>query len=203
MEEPLAPVTRADFERFAAEIRGEIAAAVAASAPAGGHDVLSDILGQLRVLKWAMGFALVAIMGAFGVLYQGQADLAAELRAEFRAEIAELRAEISGLRSETGTQIAGLRQEMRAEVAGLREGMQREFKAVREEMQREFKAVREDMQREFKAVRREIAGLGERVARLEAGQTFILDRLEDISGRLGRIEPTGGENGPPQRPATS
>lgn len=181
MEEPLAPVTRADFERFAAEIRGEIAAAVAASAPAGEHDVLSDILGQLRVLKWAMGFALVAIMGAFGVLYQGQADLAAELRAEFRAEIAELRAQISGLRSETGTQIAGLRQEMRAEVAGLRE----------------------EMQREFKAVRRDIAALGERVARLEAGQTFILGRLEDISGRLGRIEPTRGEDGPAQRPATS
>lgn len=214
MEEPLAPVTRADFERFAAEIRGEIAAAVAASAPAGGHDVLSDILGQLRVLKWAMGFALVAIMGAFGVLYQGQADLAAELRAEFRAEISELRAEISGLRSETSTQIAGLRQEMRAEVAGLREemkrefkavreDMQREFKAVREEMQREFKAVREEMQREFNAVRRDIAALGERMARLEAGQTFILGRLEDISGRLGRIEPTRGEDGPPQAPATS
>ena len=100
MEESLAPVTRADFEQFAAEIRGEIAAAVAASAPGGGHDVLSDILGQLRILKWAVGFALVAIMSALGVLYQGQADLGAELRAEFRGEISGLRTEIRGEREE-------------------------------------------------------------------------------------------------------
>lgn len=182
MEEPLAPVTRADFERFAAEIRGEIAAAVAVAAPAaGGRDVLSDILGQLRILKWGMGLALVAIMGALGVLYQGQADLREELRAEFRAEIAGLRGEI----------------------AGLREEMHREFRAVREEMHREFKAVREEMQREFKAVRRDIAALGERVARLESGQTFILGRLEDIAGRVREFESGSGEDVLPETPATS
>ncbi len=173
MEEPLAPVTRADFERFAAEIRGEIAAVVAASAPAGGHDVLSDILGQLRILKWAMGFALVAIMGALGFLYQGQADLRTELRAEFRAEI------------------SGLRAEVRAEISGLRE-----------EMQREFKAVREEMRREFKAVRRDIAALGERVARLEAGQTFILGRLEELSERVRQLESPRGDDVLQETPAT-
>ena len=214
MEEPLAPVTRADFERFAAEIRGEIAAAVAASAPAGGHDVLSDILGQLRVLKWAMGLALVAVMGALGVLYQGQANLGAELRAEFRAEIsglrAEFRAEISGLRAELRGELSGLRAEFRGELSGLRteisalrEEMQREFTAVREEMRREFKAVREEMRREFKAVRRDVAGLGERVARLESGQTFILGRLEEISGGVRPLESTGGEEVLPEAPATS
>ena len=193
MEEPLAPVTRADFGRFAAEIRGEIAAAVAASAPAaGGRDVLSDILGQLRILKWAMGLALVAIMGAFGVLYQGQADLRAELRAEFRAEI-------SGLRGEMRAEIAGLRQEMRGGIAGLRD----EIAALREEMQREFKAVREEMRREFKAVRRDVAALGERVARLESGQTFILGRLEEISGRVRQLESTRGEDVLAETPATS
>lgn len=188
MEEPLAPVTRADFERFAAEIRGEIAVAVAAAAPAGGRDVLSDILGQLRILKWGMGLALVAIMGALGVLYQGQADLREELRAEFRAEISGLRGEIAGLRGE---------------IAALREEMHREFRAVREEMRREFKAVREEMQREFKAVRRDIAALGERVARLESGQTFILGRLEDIAGRVRQLESTRGEDVLVETPATS
>lgn len=163
MEEPLAPVTRADFERFAAEIRGEIAAAVAASAPAGEHDVLSDILGQLRILKWAMGLALVAMMGALGVLYQGQADLRTELRAELRAEM------------------SGLRAEVRAEISGLRE----------------------EMRREFKAVRRDIAALGERVARLESGQTFILGRLEELSGRVRELESTRGERVPAETPATS
>lgn len=193
MEEPLAPVTRADFERFAAEIRGEIAAAVAAAAPAaGGRDVLSDILGQLRILKWGMGLALVAIMGAFGVLYQGQADLRAELRAEFRGEIAVLRGEISALR-----------EEMQREFKAVREEMHREFRAVREEMHREFKAVREEMRREFKAARRDIAALGERVARLESGQTFILGRLEDIAGRVREFESGPGEDVLPETPATS
>lgn len=163
MEEPLAPVTRADFERFAAEIRGEIAAAVAAPASAGGHDVLSDILGQLRILKWAMGLALVAMMGALGILYQGQADLRTELRAEFRAEM------------------SGLRAEVRAEISELRE----------------------EMRREFKAVRRDIAALGERVARLESGQTFILGRLEELSGRVRELESGHGEDALPETPATS
>ena len=65
----------------------------------------------------------------------------------------------------------------------------------------EISALREEMQREFKAVRRDIAALGERVARLEAGQTFILRRLDVLSGRVGQLESTRGEDAPP--PATS
>ena len=161
MEETLAPVTRSDFERFAVEMRKEVAAAVAASAAPGRHDVLSDVLGQLRIIKWGAGFALAAIMGAFGILYQGQVDL----RAEMRGEIAGLRAEMRG-------EIAGLRAEMRSEIA----------------------ALREEMHREFGVLRREIASLGERVARLEAGQGFILTRLDDLVARVGALEASRGED---------
>ena len=112
MDETLAPVTRSDFERFAVEMRKEVAAAVAASAAPGRHDVLSDVLGQLRIIKWGAGFALAAIMGAFGILYQGQVDLRAEMRGE----------------------IAGLRMEMRSEIAALREEMHREFAVLRREI---------------------------------------------------------------------
>ena len=119
-------VTRGDFDRFATELRAELAQTLAQAMPAGRHDVLSDVLGQLRILKWGAGFALAAIMGAFGVLYQGQVDL---------------------------------RLEMRSEIAGLRE----------------------EMQREFRALRQEISILAERVARLEAGHTYILGRFEEWS----------------------
>ena len=36
---------------------------------------LSALAGEFRVVKWFMGFALVAIMGGLGFLHQGQADL--------------------------------------------------------------------------------------------------------------------------------
>ena len=172
MEEPLAPVTRSDFERFAAEMRKEVAAAVAASAASGRHDALSDVLGQLRIIKWGAGFALAAIMGAFGILYQGQVDLRAEMRGEIAGLRAEMRGEIAGLREEMLGGIAGLREEMRAEIGGLRE----------------------EMHREFGVLRREIASLGERVARLEAGQGFILTRLDDLVARVGALEASRGED---------
>ena len=183
MEEPLAPVTRRDFERFAAEMREEVAAAVAASARSGGHDVLSDVLGQLRIIKWGAGFALAAIMGAFGILYQGQVDLRAEMRGE-----------IAGLREEMRGGIAGLREEMRAEIAGLREEMRTEIAGLREEMRTEIAGLREEMHSEFGVLRREIASLGERVARLEAGQGFILTRLDDLVARVGALEASRGED---------
>ncbi len=148
MDQSPQTVTRGDFERFATELRAELAQTLARALPAGRHDVLSDVLGQLRILKWGAGFALAAIMGAFGVLYQGQVDLREEMRGE-----------IAGLRQEIGSGIAGLRQEMRSEIAGLRE----------------------EMQREFRALRQEISSLAERVARLEAGQTYILGRFEEWS----------------------
>ena len=160
MDDHLAPVTRGDFERLAAELREEVVAAVAESVGARERELLSDVLGQLRMLKWSLGFALVAITGALGFLYQGLNDLGVELRAEMRSEI------------------GGLRAEMRSEIA----------------------ALREEMHREFAAVRRELASLGERIARLEAGQTFILGRLDELTSRVRALETQGGAGAVPESP---
>ena len=135
MDQSSQTVTRGDFERFATELRAELAETLAQALPAGRHDVLSHVLGQLRILKWGAGFALAAIVGAFGVLYQGQLDL---------------------------------REEMRSEIT-----------ALGEEMRREMAGLREEMQRDFRALRQEISSLAERVARLEAGHTYILGRFEE------------------------
>ena len=165
MDDHLAPVTRGDFERLAAELREEVVAAVAESVGARERELLSDVLGQLRMLKWSLGFALIAITGALGFLYQGLNDLGVELRAE-----------IGGLRAEMRSEIGGLRAEMRSEIA----------------------ALREEMHREFAAVRRELASLGERVARLEAGQTFILGRLDELTSRVRALETQGGAGAVPE-----
>ena len=170
MDQSSQTVTRGDFERFATELRAELAETLAQALPAGRHDVLSDVLGQLRILKWGAGFALAAIMGAFGVLYQGQADLREEMRGE-----------IAGLRHEVGSGIAGLRQEMRSGIAGLRQEMRSEIAGLRQEMRSEIAGLRGEMQREFRALRQEISSLAERVARLEAGHTYILRRFEEWS----------------------
>ena len=171
MDDHLASVTRGDFERLAAELREEVVAAVAESVGARERELLSDVLGQLRMLKWSLGFALVAITGALGFLYQGLNDLGVELRAEMRSEI-------GGLRTEMRSEIGGLRAELRSEIA----------------------ALREETHREFTAVRRELASLGERVARLEAGQTFILGRLDELTSRVRAPETQGGAGAVPESP---
>ena len=99
-------------------------------------------------------------------------------------------------------EIAGLRAEMRGEIAGLREEMRGEIAGLREEMRAEIAGLREEIHREFGVLRREIASLGERVARLEAGQGFILTRLDDLVARVGALEASRGEDaGETPRPA--
>ena len=58
---------------------------------------LSVLAGEFRTFRWFMSFALVAIMGGFAFLYQGQADLR---EAMHRGDDA-LRVELTDLRERT------------------------------------------------------------------------------------------------------
>ena len=111
------PVTRADFEEFAARLHAEIErsaqtlrAEIQQSAEglraemkqsAEGlradisdvHQSVAGIAGELRILKWAVSLALAAIVGGLGMLYQGVTDLKTEMyRGDnaLREEIADL-----------------------------------------------------------------------------------------------------------------
>ena len=111
------PVTRADFEEFAARLHAEIErsaqtlrAEIQQSAEglraemkqsAEGlradisdvHQSVAGIAGELRILKWAVSLALAAIVGGLGMLYQGVTDLKTEMYHgdnALREEIADL-----------------------------------------------------------------------------------------------------------------
>lgn len=103
MERSPEPVTRADFEEFAARLHAEIErsaqtlrAEIQQSAEglraemqqsAEGlraeisevHQSVAGIAGELRILKWAVSLALAAIVGGLGMLYQGVTDLKTEM----------------------------------------------------------------------------------------------------------------------------
>lgn len=100
------PVTRADFEEFAARLHAEIErsaqtlrAEIQQSAEglradiSDVHQSVAGIAGELRILKWAVSLALAAIVGGLGMLYQGVTDLKTEMyRGDnaLREEIADL-----------------------------------------------------------------------------------------------------------------
>ena len=95
---------------------------------------------EFRLFKWLGAFALTAVVGGFGFIYQ-----------QFDRYFEEVRVEMRGLH----TQVGGLRQE----VSGLRQEMQVEFGSIRSEIGRN----REDIGR----LREDVGALRERVVRIE------------------------------------
>ena len=57
---------------------------------------LGRLCGEVRVLKWAVGAALVAILASMGVLYDAIGDVGVELT-EIRKDISGLRMDVTGV----------------------------------------------------------------------------------------------------------
>jgi len=79
------------------------------------------------------------------------------------SQLIEMQREIGGIRSDVTKEIGNLRLEVREEIGSLRSEMREEIAELRSEMRQEIEEMRE-----------EIAGLSERVARIE---TVLADRL--------------------------
>ncbi len=79
---------RVDIERSARELRTEFSHL---------DRTVAGIGGELRMFKWSMGVALLAVLGGLGFLYQGLTDLRADMH---RGETA-LREEIRDLGERT------------------------------------------------------------------------------------------------------
>lgn len=79
---------RVDIERSARELRTEFSHL---------DRTVSGIGGELRMFKWGMGVALLAVLGGLGFLYQGLTDLRSDMH---RGETA-LREEIRDLGERT------------------------------------------------------------------------------------------------------
>ena len=126
---------------------------------------------EFRLFKWIGGLALASILGGFGFLYQGLADLRVaverqhgELRSEMEQQYGELRSEMERqngeLRSEMERQNGGLRSEMERQHGELRSEMERQNGELRSDMERQIGELRSDMDRQFADVR-------ERLVRVE------------------------------------
>ena len=121
---------------------------------------------EFRLFKWIGGLALASILGGFGFLYQGLADLRVaverqhgELRSEMERQNGELRNEMErqngGLRSEMERQHGELRSEMERQNGELRSDMDRQIGELRSDMDRQFADVRERLVRVETLVRSE------------------------------------------------
>ena len=104
---------------------------------------------EFRLFKWIGGLALASILGGFGFLYQGLADL--------RVAVERQHGE---LRSEMARQYGKLRSEMERQNGELRSEMERQNGELRSEMERQHGELRSDMDRQFADVR-------ERLVRVE------------------------------------
>ena len=69
-----------------------------AAPESGAPHQTARLAGELQILKWAAGIAVVAILGSIGVLYQEIGAL--------RQEIGTLRGDVQGWRTETGERLA-------------------------------------------------------------------------------------------------
>ena len=104
---------------------------------------------EFRLFKWIGGLALASILGGFGFLYQGLADL--------RVAVERQHGE---LRSDMDRQYGELRSEMERQNGELRSEMERHNGELRSEMERQNSELRSDMNRQFADVR-------ERLVRVE------------------------------------
>ena len=88
---------------------------------------------EFRLFKWIGGLALASILGGFGFLYQGLADL----RVAVERQHGELRSEMERQNGE-------LRSEMERQNSELRSDMNRQFADVRERLVRVETLVRSE-----------------------------------------------------------
>jgi len=126
-------VRRAEFESVVERIAAlEASDPAPGGARAGNSEVVTQ--GEFRLFKWLATFALAAMLGGFGLLYQQTADLRVEMRVLHSELRDELHTQISGLRGELHTQISGLRGELNTQISGLREQMHQEHTEIRSEI---------------------------------------------------------------------
>ena len=96
---------------------------------------------EFRLFKWLGTFALAAVLGGFGLLYE---------------QVGDVRVAMERLQTDLLKEIHALRGEMHTEFASVRQEMHDGFASIRQEMHAEHASIRED-----------ISGVRERVARVE------------------------------------
>ena len=117
MEISREPITRADLDELGARLRADIEQSARELRADFSHvdRTVAGVRGELRMLKWGIGLGLAAIVGGFGILYQGITDLRsdmADLRSDMHHGQTALREEIADLRSDMHRGQTALREEI-------------------------------------------------------------------------------------------
>ena len=102
---------------------------------------------EFRLFKWIGGLALASILGGFGFLYQGLADLRVAVERQHGELRSEMEQQYGELRSEMERQNGELRSEMERQNGGLRSEMERQHGELRSDMDRQFADVRDVRER--------------------------------------------------------
>ena len=115
-----------------------------------GNDFVTA--SEFRLFKWLGTFALAAVLGGFGLLYE---------------QVGDVRVAMERLQTDLLQEVHALRGEMHAEFASVRQEMHAEFASVRQEMHAGFASIRQEIHAETASIREDISGVRERVARVE------------------------------------
>ena len=122
---------------------------------------------EFRLFKWLGTFALAAVLGAFGMLYEQTSDLRVALEQLHTDLLREIHAQTASIREDMHALHIQTREDMHAMHAQTREDMHAMHTQTREDMHAMHTQTREDMHAQHAAIRSEIARVRERVVRVE------------------------------------
>ena len=164
------PITRDEFERVGARLTALEASRATSDTEEAAHDegappAHKDYVRQeeFRLFKWLGAFALAAVLGGFGLLYEQTSDL----RVAMERLHADLSQEMHALHASTREDMHALHASTREDMHAQHTATRSEIAGVRSDMHAELASIREDMHAQHAAIRSEIAGVRERVVRLE------------------------------------
>ena len=149
---------------------------------------LGRLCGEVRLLKWGVGVALVAILGCMGILYEAIDDIRVEL-IETRKDVSVLQTDTAGIRKD----VAGIDARLATieeDVADLKEDVADRKEDVA------------DRKEDVADLKEDVADLKEDVADLKAMHSSW---MEDAHGRSGNSRgfpkhaDSAGEPVPPAR----
>ena len=150
---------------------------------------LGRLCGEVRLLKWGVGVALVAILGCMGVLYEAIDDIRVEL-IETRKDVSVLQTDTAGIRKDVATikeDVANLKVDvanLKEDVAGLKEdvaGLKEDVAGLKEDVAN-LKVDVANLKVDVAGLKEDVAGLKVDVADLKAMHSSW---MEDAHGRLG------------------
>lgn len=162
-------ITRDEFNRIGARVAALEASRSGADADTTGDEVAppghAEFVRQdeFRLFKWLGTFAIAAVLGGFGLLYEQTSDLRVAME-RLHADLSQkMHALHASTREDVHAQHTSMREDMHVQHTAIRS----EVAGVRTDMLTELAGIREDMHAQHAAIRSEIAGVRERVVRLE------------------------------------